>query len=271
MNIKYNLPKLIEIIDDVHMVLGVSLSVLDADYRALYRKEKTDDDFCTRIISTPEGMYKCQCSDRSIIDCYKREGKPVSHVCHAGILDTVVPLVKDGIIAGYIFIGRIRPSEHPNGIVDRLSWLGDSAEDIHARYYRLAYYSKEQLECIKHLMSHILFDSAIEIVHDTVAEKAEEYIKAHISEDLSVDKLCKGLFISKNRLYAEFRKYFGMTVNEYICDYRIELAKGMLKKNDKSISAISSAVGMDNYAYFCKLFKSKTGMSPTEFRKLNSN
>lgn len=270
MKIKFDLERLRRIIDDVHTVLGVSLSVMDTDNHTLYKRERDNDEFCIRILSSPEGRYKCACSDRKVIERHECFGGTVSHICHAGILDTVVPLIKDSITVGYIFIGRVRPTEKPVGIAERLEWLGDSEDDINNRYSRLTYYTDEQMACIKRLVSNILFDSAVDIVHDTVAEKAVDYIKANIREDLSVDNLCKLLFVSKNRLYSEFRKYFNMTVNEYVTDYRIETSKKMLSNIDMSVSQISEAVGMDNYAYFCKLFKQKTGLSPTEYRRLET-
>lgn len=268
MKIKFNLDRLREIIDDVHIVLGVSLSIVDLENHTLYMRENSDDDFCTRILSCPEGRYRCACSDRDIIARHKREGGTVSHICHAGILDTVVPLIKDGITVGYIFVGRVRPTTDPVGIAEKLEWLGDSEEEINTRYSKLAYYSDEQMTCIKRLVSNILFDSAVQIVHDTVAEKATDYIKMNIRGDLSVSNLCKTLFVSKNCLYTEFHKYYGMTVNEYVSDYRIELSKKLLSNGDKSVSEVSEAVGITSNAYFCKLFKQRTGLSPTEYRRL---
>ncbi len=267
MRIKFNLERLREIIDDVHTVLGVSLSVMDTDNHTLYKREKDNDEFCIRILSNPVGRYKCVCSDKEVIARHECVGGAVSHICHAGILDTVVPLIKDNVTVGYIFIGRVRPTENPVGVAERLSWLGDSEADINDRYSRLTYYTDEQMTCIKRLVSNILFDSAVEIVHDTVAEKAVDYIKANIKDDLSIDNLCKILFVSKNRLYSEFRKYFGMTVNEYVTDYRVESAKKLLSNSELTVSQVSEATGMGNYAYFSKLFKQKTGLSPTEYRK----
>lgn len=48
---------------------------------------------------------------------------------------------------------------------------------------------------------------------------------------------------------------------------RINLAKEMLVTTKIPVSVISSQVGYDNFAYFTKIFRERTGMSPNEYRK----
>ena len=56
-------------------------------------------------------------------------------------------------------------------------------------------------------------------------------------------------------------------MNEYVTDCRIARAMELLRNTPKSAHAIAEEVGVANYTYFTKLFKRKTGLSPTEYRR----
>lgn len=59
-------------------------------------------------------------------------------------------------------------------------------------------------------------------------------------------------------------------MGNYILDVKVEKAKEMLKGADMTVSEVSLAVGYDNFSYFSKLFKDRTGVSPKEYRKKES-
>ena len=269
MTVKYDTKKLKRIVCDIQALIGVSISVMNTEKKIICEGENNDE-FCERICSFPEGRTRCECSDGDLIEKCAKEGRAVSHICHAGILDTAVPIIKDSQTVGYIFIGRLRPYPKPENIFERLFWLGDSREEVESRYLKLTYFTQEQLTAMISLVSNIIFDSAIEIEYDGLTEAAASYIAKNLDTPLDVPTLCEKLYVSKNRLYEGFSKSFGKTVNEYIWDERIKRAKALLLSTDMSTADISQAVGIDNSAYFAKIFKEKTGLSPAAFRKINA-
>ena len=269
MKIKYDIKKLENIIRDIQIVMRFSVSVMDLDMKPLVIGNNCDE-FCQRILSTPEGKKRCACADISLSERCTKTARPVSHICHAGLLDTAVPIIKQETVVGYIFIGRIRPIPEPIGISERLVWLGDSREEIEERYGKLTYFTAEQLSSVINLISNIIFDSAVEIIYDDFMEIAENYIEKNLDKDITVSSLCKSLFVSKNKLYEAFRRVHGTTPNDYVWQKRIQKAKEILSSTDKGIAEISSEVGIKNYTYFFRTFKSKTGLSPKDYRKINS-
>ena len=54
---------------------------------------------------------------------------------------------------------------------------------------------------------------------------------------------------------------------EYIQYYRISMAKKMLRESVENVAEIGTAVGYDSPAYFSKIFKKQTGMTPVEYRQ----
>ena len=58
----------------------------------------------------------------------------------------------------------------------------------------------------------------------------------------------------------------GVSPIQFITNRKIELAKGMLAGSDDTVESIAITLGYD-YQYFLKLFKEKTGFTPTKYRK----
>jgi AraC-like DNA-binding protein len=194
---------------------------------------------------------------------------PFSHTCHGGLCDTSVPILKNGTVAGYIVIGRVRKEELPSEeVIENICSYGIKKEDILSAFPTATHLSDSQLDSLIRLISHILFENAIDIDYGEFINRATEYIDENLQGSLTINDLCRELFVSKNMLYESFESYFCKTPNEYITDKRIEAAKALLKSKGVSVTGAAESVGIYNYTYFSKLFKKKTGMTPREYKKL---
>lgn len=85
----------------------------------------------------------------------------------------------------------------------------------------------------------------------------------------SVKYFAELLFLSPNYLSDLLKKETGKTAQEYLHYYLIEEAKNNLLNTDDPINEIAFNLGFEYPQYFSKLFKSKTGMTPLAFRKMN--
>lgn len=83
---------------------------------------------------------------------------------------------------------------------------------------------------------------------------------------LDLDTLSNKLFTSKYHLLRLFKRYYGQTPRQYLIDKRIEKSKEYLVDN-MTITETCFAVGFESLGSFSKLFKTKTGKSPSEFQK----
>jgi len=77
------------------------------------------------------------------------------------------------------------------------------------------------------------------------------------------------LHLSANYLSDLLNKYTGKTTQEHIHLKVIEKAKSLLWSSEMAISEIAYNLGFEHPSHFTKLFKSKTGKSPKEFRHPN--
>ncbi len=85
----------------------------------------------------------------------------------------------------------------------------------------------------------------------------------------TVQYLAQQLNFSANYLSDLLKKETGKTAQEHIHLFVINKAKNSLLNSRSSISEIGYSLGFDYPQHFSSLFKSKTGMSPSEYRSLN--
>lgn len=91
-----------------------------------------------------------------------------------------------------------------------------------------------------------------------------------INEGIPSVRYCgKALNMSPNYLSDLLKKETGRNAKEHIHYHVIDLAKTSLLNSNEPISGIAFDLGFEYPQHFAKIFKSKTGMSPTEFRNLN--
>ena len=268
MKIKYNTETLQHIITDLSELAGLSIAFIDNNFNYLVRAYD-DEDYCSKLQKLNLLEKPCFCSDNDILNKCKKSGKLESHICHAGLCDSAMPIIKNGIITGYIIFGRIRTKNSPksNKFVSDIN----NKPVLDALYQKLPYFTEKQINCLSDLLPRILFQNAIEIENDSFITEITDYIEQNLNNELTVELLCSKFFISKNRLYDAFHSHFNSTVNEYITNRRIAKAKELLKNTKEPIYKIAEDVGIENYTYFCKLFKRKTGLTPTEYRTAPQN
>lgn len=59
------------------------------------------------------------------------------------------------------------------------------------------------------------------------------------------------------------------TVNEYIRDKIITIARHKILQSDRTVSEITSQLGFKYPQHFSRMFKSETGYKPNEYRSMN--
>ena len=256
MRISYRIEELKTIIRNLGELLGVAIIVLDSEARGLAEySPNTHDDYCSNMQKLDGFHDKCASCDKAIIERCLESSKAEFHYCHAGLCDVAMPIIKDGILAAYIILGKIRASNSP------------STSDVHPDLYeKITVFTDEQLENLTNLLPYVMFDSAIIFENDSVIDDIVDVIKK-LDGDLSIDALCHRFFISKSALYKSFGEKYNCTVKEFITNIRISAAADLLTNTSTAITEVAEKTGYQNYSCFCKAFKKHFGISPSDYRK----
>ena len=270
MRLKIQKEKLEKAIRDFYRATGIKLAILDTDFTSICTLVDVENDFC-KIVKKNSGNNRCYYSDQKILAECSRTHKPQMHVCHAGLVDIALPIMHGDSIMGYIIMGQMRQDIPFSAIEEKLEWFCKDKCDLKAAYSRMVIYNDERVESLAALAvmlaSYVMTEDMINADRSILSDKFTSYVRLHINEELSVDSICKGIGTSRNTLYRHIRNHFGMSVNDYVLSERVALAKRLLRDSDDSISVVCEKSGISNPSYFCKLFKTKTGMSPLKYRR----
>ena len=98
-------------------------------------------------------------------------------------------------------------------------------------------------------------------------EQAISLIRRHYAEDISQGTVSEFIGISAAYLSRLFREDLNVGFADYLCSYRIEKAKELLRAGGYSNKEVSRLSGFRDDAYFARAFKRCTGMTPKEYRK----
>lgn len=98
--------------------------------------------------------------------------------------------------------------------------------------------------------------------------RAKKYIEQAVESDVQMPDIATKLNMSYSTFRHLFKEYTGMSPARYLMNLRIYRAKQMLRSSNISIKEISYTLCFDSPDYFTTMFKRKTGLTPSEFRKL---
>lgn len=94
-----------------------------------------------------------------------------------------------------------------------------------------------------------------------------ELLKKNVFDDMSIQNIADNCNVSSGTFRRSFKDYTGKSPKQYCIDAKMDEAKSMLRETNLSISSIAETLHFDSSAYFCRLFKKKTGLAPGAYRK----
>ncbi len=93
----------------------------------------------------------------------------------------------------------------------------------------------------------------------------------NISRSIDVEQLANFCCLSVSRFNHLFKEIVGESPHKFLMSLRFDKAKSLLENNSLSIQEISHMLGFTDQNYFSRVFKSRYGISPTEWRALRAN
>ncbi|PZQ63524.1 MAG: AraC family transcriptional regulator [Phenylobacterium zucineum] len=101
---------------------------------------------------------------------------------------------------------------------------------------------------------------------DPRVRAAEAFLQENFRQDISTTTLADQIGLGARTLVRRFKAATGRQPAGYLQALRIEAAKGLLERDASPVQQVSMEVGYDDVAFFRRLFKRATGMTPAEYR-----
>lgn len=101
-----------------------------------------------------------------------------------------------------------------------------------------------------------------------IADSIIRLLTKHISDqNFSLDTVCSNVCFSKSYLKRLFKKHTGFSIIDYYNNLKTQKAMLLLRQGELSITEISETLGFSSIHYFSRMFKQRTGTSPSEYKK----
>lgn len=252
-----------------YILTGLKIGIFDESYNGIFAYPECTP-FCAAMRKNPEFLKCCHESDHRSFETCKKTQSLVIYKCHAGLIECTVPVMRNNTIIGYIMFGQVSDSSDKVKFRKTMSELYPG-NDIAEKIKKIKFKSNTQLfsaaKLLETCISYILEKNILTPSRIRLFNSIEEYIDAHLSEDLKIGVLCEKFDISRTKLYSLIKNYIPGGIAEYIKEKRLAKAADLLTSTNLNVSAISANCGFTDYNYFTRNFKSKYGLSPTQHRK----
>ena len=95
-----------------------------------------------------------------------------------------------------------------------------------------------------------------------------KYVHGHLGERITLEDIGKETFFSPIYCDTLFKKETGHSIIDYVIEKRIDEAKRLLLEGTVSLSDIAETLGFHDYNYFSRVFKKRSGYTPSAYRRL---
>lgn len=275
MNTLFDEDQLRQLTSNLNILTGLPANILDPEGRDI-NLFQGHPPFCRMINDLPEGHERCVACDMWKTKNYRAEKGFQFYRCYLGVCEALMPLYDKKSPLAYLIFGCYLDDspieqqwEHTRALLDW--WPGDP-DELKEAFFQFRQYSQREIqayaETLEALSAYIRLKGMILTTEQTDTQKLELYLDQHYMEKLSLASISKHLHIGRTKLCALAKELSGgETLSYLIAQRRINAAKRLLLQSNMPISAVAEEVGISDYNYFSKVFRSMTGTTPSAFRK----
>ncbi len=102
--------------------------------------------------------------------------------------------------------------------------------------------------------------------NDKTIRAIQDWIESHYQSAISIADISQRFGLSNRTLIRRFKKASSITPSHFLQEVRLDAASKYLVQSNKTIDEITHAIGYADISSFTKLFKRKTGLSPSNYR-----
>ena len=103
---------------------------------------------------------------------------------------------------------------------------------------------------------------------DAIVRRCETWLSEHSGAADAVAAAVRTAGIPERTLKRRFKIATGLTLIDYLQNLRIEKAKRLLESSQRAIDEVSADVGYEDASFFRRLFRRRTGLSPSQYRRM---
>jgi len=92
-------------------------------------------------------------------------------------------------------------------------------------------------------------------------------LQAHYSQKITLREISDAVCLCPEECERFFKRMTGITIFQYLLEYRIKKSQELLNNSRLSIAEIAQSSGFTTQSYYSSCFKRLTGCTPGAYRK----
>lgn len=228
--------------------------------------------FCNLVQNTLNLKKKCIELDKKKAEEAINKKTLLRYYCHAGLLETILPIFIHDSFIGYIMMGQIRTKKNYPLFI-RNEWLKKykNTNELDNCFNETVYIPSEKLNSIikffQLMVDYIVSNNMIKLKRFLIADKILDYINKNIGNNISITDVAGYVNRSPNSVYQTVKKIFNKSFKRLVINLKLEKAENLLLSYpDMNITEIAGKIGYNDAFYFSRLFKKYRKVSPNIFR-----
>lgn len=106
-----------------------------------------------------------------------------------------------------------------------------------------------------------------EFLDPNLLKSSLEYIKAHVSQELSLNDIAATVGFSRYHFARAFKTTTGLSPYQYVIKCRLELAQQLLQNQNKSLVEVAGEAGFGNQSHMTSVFRRVLNTTPKRYRQ----
>ena len=270
----FNKEALLVLLQDFHRLTGLRAVVFDAYGMDILSYPPELPEFCRLVRANPDGATGCHLCDQNACRSATRQKETIIYPCHAGLIEVITPILIDGAAVGFLLLSHI-----VQGADEAAEWdqakaccapYGIDEAALHAAYDalpRTPYLTLKSTSDLLALAASGLYQQGLaQLTPGSAQARLGQYLADHLAEELTSEKICRALSLSRTGLYYLSRQTYGCGINEQITRLRIQKAMELLASTRLPNGEICRLTGFPDYNYFYRVFRRQTGLTPRQYR-----
>jgi AraC-like DNA-binding protein len=276
-----------EVINSIRQVSGVGVCYYDLEnffnYGMMGVKNNIGHycEFCEKARGLKNGRDNCTKSDRVTAVTLAKEYKaPFFFRCYMGMQELVVPLFKNELLLGVLFVGqcRIKGEEDRKGMGQAVKQAGGSVEEFCQAYDKLNAIKREDMVAVGKILQRYFdvkifndqfIDHSLQSESAPLVEKVKHYVDNCYTLPITPQSIAERFFANPSYVSRVFSNTYSITLTDYLITKRIEKAKTLLVTTSAPIGNIALNCGFSDLNYFSRTFKKRELKTPIQYRNEN--
>lgn len=104
----------------------------------------------------------------------------------------------------------------------------------------------------------------------SLAKKVCKYLMSNIDKHITISEVSDTFNVSPTALKTAFKGVYGVPIYSYLRIHRMQTAALLLRRTNQSVMEIANTCGYDNASKFSGAFRAIMGLTPNEYRNINT-